>query len=278
MSQRATISPCAPASFVSLSPLPPTPMQANRTFSFGLRRGGWDRAAAQEQRASAGDRGCAEKLTTIHGGDSEGEEGGFRGAGVLGAGCGASFGGNVRRPGGALVSMPRRLCSACRSAAGVRNRVAANRSICRRLVLRRSFPTDGDWSRAAIPSNRAPRVDADSSGASITTFPLGPRRTLSWEKNSSDLAGGRHGGDGRTGRIGVLGNGHDGKLQTATVDAADGGLSISGGGVDRATRRLPRSARRTDQRRSRRDRRRSNQGLRRRPMSVAATGSIASGS
>ena len=30
MSQRATISPCAPASFVSLSPLPPTPMQAEQ--------------------------------------------------------------------------------------------------------------------------------------------------------------------------------------------------------------------------------------------------------
>ena len=35
MSQRATISPCLPASLVSLSPLPPTPMQAKRTFSFG---------------------------------------------------------------------------------------------------------------------------------------------------------------------------------------------------------------------------------------------------
>ena len=35
MSQRATISPCLPASLVSLSPLPPTPMQAKRTFSLG---------------------------------------------------------------------------------------------------------------------------------------------------------------------------------------------------------------------------------------------------
>jgi hypothetical protein len=36
-----------------------------------------------------------------------------------------------------------------------------------------------DWSRAAIPSNRAPKVDAASAGASITMFPLTSRRTRS---------------------------------------------------------------------------------------------------
>ena len=41
-----------------------------------------------------------------------------------------------------------------------------------------------DWSSAAIPSNRAPSVDAASAGASITTLPLGSRRTWSCEKNS----------------------------------------------------------------------------------------------
>src|SRR4051812_29787387 len=34
MSQMATTSPCVPASPESLSPLPPTPIQANRTRSF----------------------------------------------------------------------------------------------------------------------------------------------------------------------------------------------------------------------------------------------------
>jgi hypothetical protein len=36
-----------------------------------------------------------------------------------------------------------------------------------------------DWSRAAIPSNKAPKVDAASAGASITMFPLTSRRTRS---------------------------------------------------------------------------------------------------
>ena len=69
MSQRATISPCLPASLVSLSPLPPTPMQAKRTFSLG----DW-----RSERAEAGRRPsrkvpapaaavCLKKLTTIHG-------------------------------------------------------------------------------------------------------------------------------------------------------------------------------------------------------------------
>ncbi len=49
------------------------------------------------------------------------------------------------------------------------------------------FPAT-DWSRAAIPSNRAPRVDAASGGASITTLPLGARRTWSCEKNSRTSA------------------------------------------------------------------------------------------
>ena len=72
MSQRATISPCLPASLVSLSPLPPTPMQAKRTFSLGdgAERPGVGRRAAEQERAGAGHCGLLEEITTIHARDS----------------------------------------------------------------------------------------------------------------------------------------------------------------------------------------------------------------
>ena len=51
---------------------------------------------------------------------------------------------------------------------------------------RSSQPCDRatDWSRPPSPRTSAPRVDAASAGASITTLPLRSRRTWSWEKSS----------------------------------------------------------------------------------------------
>ncbi len=69
MSHRATISPCLPASLVSLSPLPPTPMHAKRTLS-SEGDGGRTvpmRRNSPQVRARAGGRGLLEKLTTVHG-------------------------------------------------------------------------------------------------------------------------------------------------------------------------------------------------------------------
>ena len=60
--------------------------------------------------------------------------------------------------------------------------------------------------RPAMPSNSAPRVDAASSGASITTFPLCAAADLELGEELSDLAGGRHGCDGRSRRLCTLGN------------------------------------------------------------------------
>ena len=70
MSQRATISPCRPASLVSLSPLPPTPMQAKRTFSFGdggLNERAKAGALARRNVPVPATADCLEELTTVHG-------------------------------------------------------------------------------------------------------------------------------------------------------------------------------------------------------------------
>src|SRR5208337_5491323 len=50
MSQSPTISPWPPASLVSLSPLPPTPMQAKRTFSLAEREGALAKVGAPPPR------------------------------------------------------------------------------------------------------------------------------------------------------------------------------------------------------------------------------------
>ena len=72
-----------------------------------------------------------------------------------------------------------------------------------------------DWSSAAIPSNRAPRAEAASAGASMMTRPSASRRIWSWEKSwrtspaSASAAGSGAGGLGRgsarpaTGRVGA---------------------------------------------------------------------------
>ena len=60
----------------------------------------------------------------------------------------------------------------------------ASRARVNKNPLTQTFGRPTDWSSAAIASNHAPKVDAASLGASITTRPLASPRAWSWKKNS----------------------------------------------------------------------------------------------
>ena len=128
-----------------------------------------------------------------------------------GAGCGDGSGGN-RVETRACRRQARGICSACRVAtARFATRCRDDRNVCTARPQSGRTTRFGRCATGATPPcprTRAPRVDAASAGASITTLPLGSRRTWSWEKNCADLARRRHGGHRpRSSASGVARNG-----------------------------------------------------------------------
>ena len=99
--------------------------------------------------------------------------------------------------------------------------------------LQRLFPATA-WSSAAMPSNSAPRVDAASGGASMTTLPLGARRTWSWREELVALrprtGSGGHGRDCES-RLRVRMALSVAAAQSGTVEAAATTLRLHGGGL-----------------------------------------------
>ena len=66
---------------------------------------------------------------------------------------------------------------------------------------RQTFGRPTDWSNAAIPSKHAPKVDAASAGASITTLPARFTANPELREEIAHLAGRGHGGHRRADAI-----------------------------------------------------------------------------